>query len=233
MADHKSGTARQEQVSPHGVAASAHQPATAASGTTERPNRLRVTRRAFAERAKQSTTWSSWWWWEIGGAVLALVCFFSTIAVLRFINGKILEDWKLKIEPPSLLSTLITIGKLGLTLVLGSCVSQLKWSHFQKPNSLSHLDVLDEVSRAGPWSIATMLIKIRGGMLKRGPEFMIALFALITLWSFAIDPMIQMALTQEEDDYRLQNLTAYVLTNQHYDALAHDSKAAVETMNRP
>jgi hypothetical protein len=111
-------------------------------------------------------------------------------------------------------------------------VSQLKWTHFRKPNSLSHLDVLDGVSRAGPLDTAKMFLKLRISLSKRIPDLIVALFAVVTLASFAIDPMVQQVLEKYEDDYQFHNLISSVLTNKHYDALAHDLKATIETQNR-
>jgi hypothetical protein len=61
---------------------------------------------------------------------------------------------------------------------------------------------------------------------------MVALFAVVTLASFVIDPMVQQVLEKYEDDYQFHNLTSSVLKNKHYDALAHDLKATIETQNR-
>lgn len=167
----------------------------------------------------QAVTSSAWWWWEIGGAILALACLFLTIAVLAGLDHKPIDDWGYTIQPSSLLSTLSTVGKMGLTLVVASSVSQLKWLHFLKPNRLSHLDILDETSRAGPWDILTMFVKMRRSLLKSGPDFMVALLALVTLGSFAIDPMIQQVLDTPQSEIPL-NETASIMASRRYDSRA-------------
>lgn len=185
------------------------------------------------ERKKESIMLSSWWWWEIGGAVITLASLFTTIAVLAVLDNRPIDDWNRNIQPSALLSTLTTIGKMGLALVVASCVSQLKWSHFQTPNPLSHLDVFDEVSRGGPWGVAEMFIKTRRHLLKRGPNFMVGLLGLITIGAFAIDPMIQQILDTPQKEIALHNVTASMMSNRRYTSFAVDDRNTFEQHNNP
>lgn len=164
-------------------------------------------------RRNDSIILSSWWWWEIGGAVIALTSLFTTIAVLAVLDNKPIDHWNRNIQPSALLSTLTTVGKMGLALVVATCVSQLTWSHFQTPNALSHLDVFDEVSRGGPWGVAEMLVRTRRHLLKRSPHLMIGLLGLVTIGAFAIDPMIQQILDTPQREIALHNITASIMSN--------------------
>ncbi|KAK6079533.1 hypothetical protein SCUP234_05702 [Seiridium cupressi] len=159
---------------------------------------------------------SSWWWWEIGGAILALIGLFMTIAVLATLDNKPVDDWKYNIQPSSLLSTLTTVGKTGVMLVLGSCVSQLKWLHFQQPNRLSHLKIYDDVSRASPVGAAQMFWKIGCRPFKLRLDIVATAFALVSLLSLAIDPMIQQILGVQQQDLQLKNVTAAVGSSRAY-----------------
>jgi hypothetical protein len=233
MAKNTSDAAYPEQIPSQHATADRTNQAPLLPESTRKSNRMsRIRDKIQGRTSKSAAQTSKWWWWEIGGALVALICHFSTTAVLLVLDGKPIDDWKPSIEPNSLLSVLTTVGKIGLTLVVGSCVSQLKWTHFRQPNSLSPLDVLDGVSRAGPLDTAKIFLKLRISLFKRIPDFMVALFAVVTLASFAIDPMVQQILKTYEDDYQFHNLTSSVLTNKHYDALVHDLKATIETQNR-
>lgn len=150
---------------------------------------------------------SDWWWWEMGGALVACVSLFMTIAVLAVLDGKPIDDWNHSIEPSSLLSTLTTVGKMGMMLVVASCLSQSKWLHYQHPNVLNHLDVYDEVSRASPVASVTIFWKLPRGLRKARLDVLAILFALITLGSFAIDPMIQQILARPSRNIELKNIT--------------------------
>lgn len=179
-----------------------------------KPTKRGYLREKLRRKGTRKVAWSSWWWWwEIGGAFLALTCLFLTIAVLKVLDGTPVNDWKYNIQPSSLLSTLNTVGKTGMTVVLGFCVSQVKWSHFEKPNLLSHFDTIDQVSRAGPWSTAKMFLKMRATLLKQGSGLLITLLALVTLGSIAIDPMIQQILDARQGDLQPHNITSYIAIN--------------------
>lgn len=184
-------------------------------------------------RRKEPGMLSSWWWWEIGGVIITLASLFTTIAVLAVLDNRPIDDWNRNIQPSALLSTLTTVGKMGLALVVASCVSQLKWSHFRTPNSLSHLDVFDEVSRGGPWGVAEMFIKTRRHLLKRGPNFMVGLLGLITIGAFAIDPMIQQILDTPQREIALHNVTASMMSNRKYTSLAVNDRNTFENHNNP
>ena len=189
------------------------------------------TSRRFHIRKASAAMSSSWWWWEIFGAFITLTCLFMTIAVLAVLDNKSTDDWHHKIQPSAILAILTAVGKMGLTLVVASCVSQLKWVHFQKPNSLSHLDVFDNVSRAGPWSTALMVLKIRKGIWKRTSDFMIALFALITLGAIAIDPMIQQILGTPQREIQLHDITASIMSNRNYVSRAVSEEDTMSSKN--
>ncbi|KAI0536621.1 hypothetical protein GGR58DRAFT_528092 [Xylaria digitata] len=72
-----------------------------------------------------------------------------------------------------------------MTIPIASCLSQLKWNHFQhRPNSLYHLQIYDDASR-GPWGCFYM---ISTGHLRAISAWALAL---LTLAALGFEPSIQ------------------------------------------
>ncbi|KUJ07829.1 uncharacterized protein LY89DRAFT_765907 [Mollisia scopiformis] len=177
-----------------------------------------------AKKSERSS--SSWWWWlEICGAFIALTGLFMTIAVLATLDNKPIDNWKYNIQPSSLLSTLTTVAKMGVMLVVASCVSQLKWLHFQQANRLSHLEMYDQVSRGNPMGAAQMLWKMGRRLFKLRLDIIATAFALVSLLSLAIDPMIQQILAVHQEDLQLNNVTATIGSSHTY--ISNASQALV------
>ncbi|KAK5045437.1 hypothetical protein LTR84_009301 [Exophiala bonariae] len=76
-----------------------------------------------------------------------------------------------------------------------------------------------------------MFIKTRRHLLKKGPNFMIALLGLITLGAFAIDPMIQQILDTPQREIALNNVTASMMSNRGYTSLAVDDRNTFDDEN--
>jgi Protein of unknown function (DUF3176) len=108
------------------------------------------------------------------------------VLILSIVNNKPLASWEYSIRPNSLIAVLTTIGKTAMMVIVASCVSQLKWSHFRRPNDLSDMQLYDDASR-GPWGAFMMLLRpsswIRDGLA--------GLSAIITIMALAIEPMAQ------------------------------------------
>lgn len=45
-----------------------------------------------------------WWWWEIGGAALSMLSMYLIFLVLADVNNKPLENWRVPIQPNSLIA---------------------------------------------------------------------------------------------------------------------------------
>ena len=56
------------------------------------------------------------------------------LAILFTMDGKPMRDWKLPIQPNSLIAVSSTIAKSALLVPLAECIGQLKWIYFHTPN---------------------------------------------------------------------------------------------------
>jgi len=59
------------------------------------------------------------------------------------------------------------------------------------------------------------------------------LFALLTIGSFAIDPMIQQVLDTQQQEVQLHNMTASITSNNNYDSVAVKVRQASDNENNP
>jgi hypothetical protein len=137
---------------------------------------------------KDRAGFSWWWWWEIASAALSTLSMCLIVALLFKVDKLTLSEWRLPIQPNSLIAILTTIGKTAMLVPAASCLSQLKWRHFHlRPQPLHHLQVFDDGSR-GPWGSLMLLFNIRSrSLLAWG-------FAVITLMALWVDPMAQQIL---------------------------------------
>lgn len=165
------------------------------------------------EPKKSPVSW--WWWWEIGAAFLSLVCVGLILAVLLKANNLALADWPLWIQPNSLLAVFTTVGKSALMVPVASCISQLKWRHFQvRANRLSHLQILDDASR-GPWGSLMVLLNVRVR------AFTVWALAIVSLIALGFDPSAQQILDFPVRDTRLTNISAEIGTAVEYSSIAY------------
>lgn len=166
-------------------------------------------------QAKATISW--WWWWEIGGALLSIICVGLVLVVLFEANDIALAAWPLWIQPNSLIAVFTTVGKSAMMVPIASCISQLKWRHFElRANRLSHLQVLDEASR-GPWGSLMLLFDFR--MSARIAQAL----AVISLLSLGFDPSAQQILDFPTREIRLTNTSASIGV-----ASSYTSKAFLE-----
>ena len=155
-------------------------------------------------RRLRSEPISWWWWWEIGGAVLSMISMLLIIIILAKVSDKPLENWRLPIQPNSLIAACTTVGKTAMMVPITSCLSQLKWEHFHwRPHTLDRLQVFDEAS-LGPWGSFVMLYSVRFQAL------LASAFALITLVSLGIDTSAQQILGFPQKSVVMPNISAVV-----------------------
>lgn len=147
---------------------------------------------------------SHWWWGEIAAVVFSMTCMMAAIVVLANINNTRLSDWPSYLQPNTIISILVTVAKSAMLFSVSTCLSQLKWQHFQDRSAgrpLTHLQDFDEASR-GPL----------GALFLLGNRHLAAFapftLALITVASLAIDPMAQEVLKFPSQESPLQNVTA-------------------------
>jgi hypothetical protein len=124
------------------------------------------------------------WWWEAGAMLLAIGCISSIVAILFYMNGKPMLDWKLPIQPNSLVSVFSTVGKSALLFAVSEGLGQLKWVYFEEPRALSQMENFDQASR-GPWGAFTFLWHTRG------TAFIASMGAFATVLMLAFEPVTQ------------------------------------------
>jgi hypothetical protein len=130
------------------------------------------------------------WLWEIAGAVFSVLCIIAVILILATANGKPLSSWSFFVSPNALISIFSTLAKAALMVPVAACISQLKWIYFDKPHTLSELDVFEEASR-GPWGSLELVFR-----LKLKPRALLATWgSVITIVALAMDPFAQQILS--------------------------------------
>ena len=143
------------------------------------------------------------WWWEVYAVGLAVASIVAVVAVLISVQGKPLVDWKMPIQPNSLVAVFSTIAKSALLVPIASCISQLKWNYFESPRTLNQLQVWEDASR-GPWGALVMLWKTRATALLG------SLGALITILLLAFEPFTQQVVRVQFRDMHMANETSTV-----------------------
>lgn len=142
------------------------------------------------------------WWWEAGGLLLASICMSLIIAILSYMDQKPLIDWKLPIQPNSLVAVFSTIAKSALLVPIADCLGQLKWVYFESVNArnLSQIQVFDEASR-GPWGAFVFLSKLR----RRSIPLLASLAAITTILLLAFEPFAQQVIEYpSRDDWTME-----------------------------
>lgn len=132
--------------------------------------------------------WSSLddsWTWELAGLFFSAICFVAVIIICADTKDKPLSHWRSSIAPNAMVSTLTTLSKTGILLVITSCISQIKWLYYErKPRALELLDRFDDASR-GPLGAARFVVS----SYTESPIAFLA--ASITILALAFEPMAQ------------------------------------------
>ena len=125
----------------------------------------------------------------------------ALVAVLLKMDGIPLNDWRHIIQPNSLIAILTTVAKTSLMVPAASCISQLKWHHYQKPRRLIELQVFDDASR-GPWGSIVLIAR-----LFRSRALVAMGLAIITVMALGIGPCAQQILDFSNQSTSLTNST--------------------------
>ncbi|KAI0009541.1 hypothetical protein F4779DRAFT_582058 [Xylariaceae sp. FL0662B] len=161
-----------------------------------------------------SNVMSLWWWWEIAGSILSITSVGLVILVLTRTDNQPITSWPHSIRPNSLISVLTTIAKTSMMVPIASCLSQLKWDHFQyRPNALDHLQLYDDASR-GPWGSFWLIVSCRLKVLTAWA------LALVTLVALGIEPSAQQMLEPVSRQAPLTNVTAQIGRSGNYTSKA-------------
>ncbi|KAI0914165.1 hypothetical protein F4823DRAFT_638255 [Ustulina deusta] len=174
-----------------------------------------------SEAQKKTEKW--WWWWEVGASLLSMITIGLVVPILKMIDDRPLDAWRYSIRPNSLISILTTISKSAMMALTASCLSQLKWDHFQySPNPLDHLQIYDEASR-GPWGSFLLLCT---GRLRVVTAWGLAL---VTLFALAVEPSAQQILETSTRHSLLPNVTAQIGIAKNYTSKGLASRSHLQT----
>lgn len=147
---------------------------------------------AMGQIPKTDPHWISLWTWELTSALFSALCVGVLIAILSAIDDKPYETWnfaKTEITPNALIAIFATLQKAALTVVVASCISQLKWPYFKRrARPLAHLQTFDDASR-GPLGCVSLI------WIGRRESKWVILGAVLTLLTMAMSPFAQQTLT--------------------------------------
>jgi hypothetical protein len=143
------------------------------------------------------------WWWEICAVLAAIGSTAAIVAVLVKVDDSPIATWPFSIQPASLVAIFSAIAKSSLLVPIAVCLGQLKWSYFEKPQSLDYMQVFDDASR-GPWGATVFLWKTKGMVWLAG------LGALVMVLMTMFEPFSQQAISFTAKDTQLSNETAMI-----------------------
>ncbi|KAI1642926.1 uncharacterized protein F4817DRAFT_275153 [Daldinia loculata] len=124
------------------------------------------------------------WNLEIGALVVSFSALAALIALLIYVNGRPLSDWKGSISVNVVISGLGAVSRTSLGFAISSCLGQAKWNWFKKrPDNLIAFDRFDDASR-GPWGSLWLIIWLR-------IRHWVAIGAVVTILLMAFEPFLQ------------------------------------------
>lgn len=164
------------------------------------------------------------WWWETGSAILAVVCTALIVAILFAMDGKSVNDWKIMIQPNSLVAVFSTIAKSSLLFPLAECMGQLKWAYFERPRKVSEMQIFDMASR-GPWGSLQLL------WTTKGRAMLASLGAVVTILMLAFEPFAQQVIVFSTRNHQYHNMTGSLSVSRKWvdkppAFISEDTKAA-------
>ncbi|KAJ9500661.1 hypothetical protein H2202_003877 [Exophiala xenobiotica] len=127
------------------------------------------------------------WVPEVLSICFSTVCFVTIFVVLVAYDGKQVPSLPHAITLNTVVAILSTASKSSLILVVGSCISQLKWSWFSRQRRLTDIQTFDDASR-GPLGCAALLTT-------KAFLSLASVGAIVTILSLAYDPFLQQLLS--------------------------------------
>ncbi|KAI1457061.1 hypothetical protein F4805DRAFT_205981 [Annulohypoxylon moriforme] len=100
------------------------------------------------------------WWLEMSACLLVVATIGALVGTVQPYQGRPLPQWPYSLSINTIVSFYSEIMRAAMILVLGECLSQLKWSWFTQPRPLDHMEYYDNASR-GPWGSAKLLWALR------------------------------------------------------------------------
>ncbi|KAI4648607.1 uncharacterized protein J4E78_008670 [Alternaria triticimaculans] len=137
-------------------------------------------------------------------------------------DGRPMRDWRLPIQPNSLIAVFSTIAKSALLVPLAECIGQLKWTYFQTPQSKPVNRLYDfDVATRGPWGAFTFVYKLR---LKKSAA-LASFGAALTILSLGFEPFTQQVLRVYSKPALLVNATGTVSSSNSFSDASSIEKA--------
>ncbi|OTA66823.1 hypothetical protein K449DRAFT_325679 [Hypoxylon sp. EC38] len=100
------------------------------------------------------------WWLEGISFLLVVVMVGALVGTVQPYQGQPLPRWPYSLSINTIVAFYTEVMRAAMILVLGQCLSQLKWSWFTRPRPLHHMEHYDNASR-GPWGSVGLLWAIR------------------------------------------------------------------------
>ncbi|KAK5467759.1 hypothetical protein LTS15_000732 [Exophiala xenobiotica] len=138
-------------------------------------------------RLRYSRIHQSAWVPEVLSICFSTACFVTIFAVLAVYDGKQVPSLPHAITLNTVVAILSTASRSSLILVVGSCISQLKWSWFSRQRRLTDIQTFDDASR-GPLGCAALLTT-------QAFRSLASIGAIVTILSLAYDPFLQQLLS--------------------------------------
>ncbi|KAI4674050.1 uncharacterized protein J4E88_008517 [Alternaria novae-zelandiae] len=144
--------------------------------------------------------------------------------------GKPMRDWRLPIQPNSLIAVFSTIAKSALLVPLAECIGQLKWIYFQTPQSKPINRLYDfDVATRGPWGAFTFLYKLR----LRKSAALASFGAALTILSLGFEPFTQQVLRVYSKPALLVNTTGTVSSSNSFSDVSSTENADLIGIEHP
>ncbi|CAD0107094.1 unnamed protein product [Aureobasidium uvarum] len=172
---------------------------------------LKERRRAPSFFMSPTATWNLYrhnpwylsWQQETWAMIFSVACLVAVAVIMAWIDGKRLSIWHWAIQPNAVISVLIVSSKAALMISTASCVSQLKWTHFQQqPRKLKDLEGFDDASRGAYGSLCLLMSK--SGYL----NVAVTLGCAVTVLVLAMETFGQQLLSFPEKRIAVSNETA-------------------------
>jgi len=166
------------------------------------------------------------WWDELLSMTIGVVCTALAIAILAYMQNRAQTDWKLPIQPNSLIAVFATLSRMAMIYPLSEFLGHLKWGYFASIKPLSMMHAFDVASR-GPIGSIKFLWKCRASSLLGSCA------ALLTILLLAFQPFMQQSLNSStrlvpipSSRARVTGATTWLtdIGPQHEDHIARKSK---------
>jgi hypothetical protein len=156
------------------------------------------------------------WIIEWMAVIASLISLAALVIILYIFDQKPLAKWHFFISLNTVIGLLSATSTSLLLLSTAECISQFKWTHFDRPRKLTDFDSFDQASRGSPGA----LMFFRFQSLRQSPA---ALGAFLTLLALAVDPLAQMLLVVRQHSVPIDHTPSSFGYNRTYDRGQHFS----------